>query len=330
MRSFTPGVAFITAGAVNAACLLAPAYAGEPQIWDKIVFVSTRDVNGNFEVYVTDWDGSNQVNLTNHPASDWEPVVSPDGKKIAFTSDRDEVYGIYIMDTAGSGVKRLTPSNMRGSSAAFSPDGGKIAFTSVDNSGKTDIFTINVDGTGLYRLTKTDDADEIKPRYHPDGETIIYSVSAWIADEYICEIFTMNKDGSGQERFTYGEKIELSPGDVQRIGSAYPIYFPDAERIAFWSSDLYEDGIYVMNADGIGRERLTHDGSYPAVSPDGTKIAYDPGYLRTREIYLINVDGTGETRLTVNSVPDSEPSFAPMLVDGRLLDYYGHWHEIEE
>jgi TolB protein len=279
-----------------------------------------------------DVDGSNQTNLTDDPHSDFDPVVSPDGKKIAFTSDRDDIYGIYIMNADGSDVKRVIPREMRGSSPAFSPDGEKIVFSSVDTSGiiNTDIFIINVDGTGLKRLTKTENADERNPRFHPDGETVIYSLNALTEDGYIGEIFTMNEDGSCQERLTYGEEIELSPGDVQRIGSGYPVYFPNAQRIAFWSSDLYEDGIYIMDADATDRERLTWDGCYSAVSPDRTKIAYDPGYLRTREIYLINIDGTGNTRLTVNTVPDSNPSFGPMLIDGRLLDYYGHWHDIEQ
>ena len=73
---------------------------------DRIVFISDRD--GDFEVYAMDFDGSNQVQLTDNDSWDNRPSWSPDGKKIAFDSDRDGDSEIYIMDPNGSNLVQLT------------------------------------------------------------------------------------------------------------------------------------------------------------------------------------------------------------------------------
>ncbi|GAH70395.1 unnamed protein product, partial [marine sediment metagenome] len=77
----------------------------------KIAFVSDRD--GNWEIYVMNADGSEQTRLTNDPALDGCPIWSPDGKKIAFVSERDtesEDPEIYIMNADGLSLIRLTKS----------------------------------------------------------------------------------------------------------------------------------------------------------------------------------------------------------------------------
>ena len=73
----------------------------------KILFTSTRD--GNHEVYMMNPDGSEQVNLTQHPAGDMSAVWSPTGEQILFVSDRPgkRVRDLYLMDPDGSNVRRV-------------------------------------------------------------------------------------------------------------------------------------------------------------------------------------------------------------------------------
>ena len=117
----------------------------------QIVFVSDRDGNG--EIYVMDTEGKNQRNLTNHPASDFAPAWSPDGKKIAFVSTRRRGSDdIYVMDAKGRNVQRLTDHPGSDEKPAWSPDGRKIAFNS-NRDGSDDIYVMDADGKNVRKIT---------------------------------------------------------------------------------------------------------------------------------------------------------------------------------
>jgi Tol biopolymer transport system component len=122
----------------------------------KIAFVSERD--GAAEIYVMDADGTNQTNLTNThsivspytPYND-APVWSPDGTRLAFSSDRDGQTEIYAMDDDGANLLRLT--NSTGSDEPrWSADGLKIVFTTY-RDGNQEVYRMNPDGTNQVNLT---------------------------------------------------------------------------------------------------------------------------------------------------------------------------------
>ena len=73
----------------------------------QIAFTSERD--GNKEIYVMGTEGQSPRNITRHPADDWTPALSPNGKRLAFMSDRhDGNYDIYVMDIDDGNPQRLT------------------------------------------------------------------------------------------------------------------------------------------------------------------------------------------------------------------------------
>ena len=76
----------------------------------RIVFASNHDGNwlGNWDIYSMDVDGNNLVQLSDHPGSDWLLACSPDGRRIAFTSERGVTHDLYVMDSDGNNVLRLT------------------------------------------------------------------------------------------------------------------------------------------------------------------------------------------------------------------------------
>jgi dipeptidyl aminopeptidase/acylaminoacyl peptidase len=129
----------------------------------KIAFVSERD--GNAEVYVMNADGSDPVNLTNHPAPDavWPGSWSPDGTRILFGSGRAGAGGeISVMNADGSDPVVLTQTPFAERWASWSQDGTKVVFSQhpVGN-----IFVMNTDGTGMVDITNSGDVLDRYPHW---------------------------------------------------------------------------------------------------------------------------------------------------------------------
>ncbi len=79
------------------------------------------DRDGDWEIYVMNSDGSEQTNLTNNPGGDYDPIWSPDGKKIAFEFDRDGNWEIYVMNADGSEQINFTNNSADDGYPAWSP-----------------------------------------------------------------------------------------------------------------------------------------------------------------------------------------------------------------
>jgi dipeptidyl aminopeptidase/acylaminoacyl peptidase len=158
----------------------------------KIAFHSSRD--GNFEIYVMNADGSNQTRLTSNAAGDFAPAWSPDGQRIVFRSNRDGNNEIYVMAKDGTAQTRVTVNTADDQEPKFSGDGTKIVFTRALPTRQ--ITVINTDGTNTVQLTSA--GNNFFPTMSPDGKEI-----SFVSDrDGNHEIYTMNFNGSSQDRLT--------------------------------------------------------------------------------------------------------------------------------
>ena len=256
----------------------------------SIVFYSDHD--GNPEIYIMQADGGDLLRLTNNPAFDDSPALSPDGSQVVFLSARDDPaptfpdlkYEIYMVDSDGQNLRRLTETETGEDHPSWSPDGEKILFDAdYDGDGCYEIYTIDPDGTNLNRLTENAANDQFAD-WSPDGQQIAFSSDRngnW-------DVFIMDADGGNQRPLTDGEDWEL-----------FPAWSPDGAQIAFNSlvPNTGNTDVFVMNADGSGILQLTHESGFdenPAWSPDGTIIAFQTNRDGNFEVYVMNPDGSGQ------------------------------------
>jgi TolB protein len=288
------------------------------ELVSKIAITSTRDhPTGNSllwgEIYLIDPDGTNPERLTSNTYGDSFPMLSPDGKKIVFDSNRLtadsgtlNISDLFVMDADGADQTLLT----RGSSATWSPDSKNIAFhasASYYASGGTETGT----PTRLDPGAATTDSD----------------------------LFVANVDdlAGAQDVLT---KTQLSTNITKSTDqieddadwSASLTAAPDHQSIVFTSHPVTDDKvlsngaeIYVINPDGTGRLQLTHN-TYeergPVWSPDGSQILFSArigGGTADFEICVMNADGSGFQQLTNNTVPDMTASWSP---DGTQIAFH--------
>ncbi len=139
----------------------------------KAQLALTMSFPGNAEIFLMDPSSKVVQRLTNSFGLDVDPSWSPDGKWLAFVSDRSGRPMVYKMESSGANVQRLTYAGYYNATPSWSPGGNKIAFAGWD-AGKFDIFIMNTDGTNIERLTKSMGNNE-DPDFAPDGYFIVYS-----------------------------------------------------------------------------------------------------------------------------------------------------------
>ncbi len=266
-----------------------------------IVFSSNRD--GNEEIYKITPTGTNPVRLTNNAVPDFDPAVSPDGTKVAFTrtvaASNNE---IFTMNIDGTGLTQLTTTGAGATGddrdPAWSPSGASIAFRS-SRDGDNEIWSMTAAGGSLTNLTNTglNDSD-FNPDWSPDGTKIAFQ-----RFNTNNEVFVMNSNGSGQNNLSNNA-----------ANDGRPSWSPDNTQIAFDSNRDGDAEIFSMTAAGGSQTQLTTNTATdqnPSWSPNGAAIAFNTnlGAGADQEIHRIPSGGGATTALTNNTATDINPSW---------------------
>ena len=196
-----------------------------------------------FDIYSVNRDGTGLRRLTNYDVYTAEGVLSPDGRRIVFTSLKDGDLDIYTMNVDGSDVRRLTTTPGYDGGPWWSPDGRKIAYRAwhppdsagladykgllaqrIVRPGRMELWVMNADGSNQRQITQLGGAN-FGPSWTPDGRRIVFSSNFKNPRSRNFELYLVNLDGTGLEQITSHEEFD-----------GFPMFSPDGRRI-IWASN---------------------------------------------------------------------------------------------
>lgn len=271
--------------------------SGQPGIAStQIAFVSSR--TGSKEIWVMDYDGSNQHPLTSLHTISLTPRWSPDASRIAFTCFApyhtivSPQLCMYSMDAG----KVLTFQRYRGtnSSPAWSPDGSRIMFSS-SMLGNPELFVADSNGGNPKRLTFSNGAST-SPAWNPKtGQTVVF-----VSDRGgIPKLFMMNADGTNSTELDVPDKGYLID----------PAWAPNGQLLAFsWRRPEGNYDMYLMDAATHQIVEITRDSGRnerPSWAPDGRHIVFESTRGGTRQIWVMLADGSQAHQLTTQGHNES-------------------------
>lgn len=271
---------------------------GEAGYFDtKIAYIDESGPRGKKRVRrlaIMDWDGHNNVYLTDGVHMVLTPQFAPNSKEIAYLAYVNKAAHVHVINVH-TRKKRLM-GHFKGMTFAprFSPD-GKSLLMSLAREGTTAIYSMDLSSGVIKRLTSHSCIDT-SPCYSPDGTQIVFTSDRSAPDLCQEKIYIMDSDGGNVRRISFGD------GKYSQ-----PAWSPRGDLIAFTKQIGGRFYIGVMNVDG-SNERLIADGHLveaPTWAPNGRVLLFTKESGGRRGGRLYSIDLTGRNLRVVKTPRDS-------------------------
>ena len=269
----------------------------------------------DYEVYIMNWDGSGQKNLSKHNGMDWVYYAYED--KIYFASDRDttsRVLFLYVMDVNGEHIRKVSDIQLSDATVSGRNAGRELIIKPHPNI-DTAFYLIHLQNGSWQTIQPALDYFH-DPCFSPDGKRIVFrgareSSSGW--QSLNDELYIINTDGSDLKRLTYyPEDDNTAAWFDYRAGP--PVWFQQ-NRISYASKQNGSYSIFYINPDGSNLTRLTSDENnqvYHSWTPDGSKMVFEQFTNDYKHYNIYRLDG--ETKTITQLTDDSLIQQAPVFV----------------
>jgi Tol biopolymer transport system component len=197
----------------------------------------------SYDIFMADLDGKIVKQLTHSKGYDAEATISPDGKKMLYTSDKDGDIDLYMMDLQTGKEKRITNTLGYDGGSWFSPDGKKIIWRASRPKTEEEIkeykdllaenlvaptsmevYVANVDGSNVKQVTRFGQANWA-PYYMPDNKHIIFASNHEYKRGFPFNLYTINDDGTDLKKISHDNGFD-----------AFPMFSPDGKKLIFCSN----------------------------------------------------------------------------------------------
>src|SRR5690348_362100 len=236
--------------------------------------------------------------VTNFAGVQAQPVFSPDGRSVAFVSNRDGHYNIYVGLTGGGSLVQVTNDSNLKARPMWSPDGATLAYARLNDSGLWDIWEVPALGGTPRRviLNATD------PTWSPDGHSLayenLYDRGVWVSGT------------SGEKAHLIATANRASTARTDRGRDTEPRFSPDGREVAFTSRTNGPYGeLEIVDVNSGKIRQLTRDGALtlsPAWSPDGRYIYFASSRGGTMNIWKISESGGEPQQITSGQGDDAQ------------------------
>lgn len=241
-----------------------PAYSAKG---GRIVYIH-EDASGNTDIYSISATGGTPKQITNTAVDEYDPALSPNGKRIAYDASDGTNEEIYTIPAGGGTPTKITDNNQRNYDPVYSPNGKRIAYDGYDGT-TYQVYTVSASGGTPQQVTNG--TNDEYPSWSPNGKRIAYQGRDASNNN---QIYTISSTGGVPKQITNNTN-----------GNYEPAYSPDGKKITYYGYDSNNNAqIYVVSSGGGVPRQITSTtaGNYdpdwqPNFPPSVTNLSPKPG-----------------------------------------------------